>query len=400
MITSELDNFASSSSIPFARNDSNMIEFPSSPRSLIMSLVRLMASAVVMPLSLFYLHNLHAQDLSQHLIEPISEPSLQETGFKAHDESSALADNHEGRKKAEHEPHAHKPSSQIHSSQVQHIQVMGNRVRLRVAPQLDAPVVRELDKGTPLEVTGENDEFYAVRSPVALKAYVFRTYVLDGKIEGQRVNIRLEPSPQGTIVSQMSTGQAIKGKPSSQNSKWLEIDLPETVRFYISKDYVQALQPEEYAQAANEWRQKLAKVGPSKSPSTASSEDKATPKKDTQSEASKLEPELNRWQRIENELEKSYLNSHKDSSLSDYNTWQLSQSKSLSGVLHPYEAPAFAPGDFILRQDGRIIGIVYSANLKLEHYQGVPVRLVLVERERQGFAYPTYCVLSVERINP
>ncbi|MFN4174814.1 MAG: hypothetical protein ACK4HV_06910, partial [Parachlamydiaceae bacterium] len=54
-----------------------------------------------------------------------------------------------------------------------------NKVRMRSLPNLEAPVVRELNRNDMVLVTDENDEFYTVAAPQNMKAYIFRTFVLD-----------------------------------------------------------------------------------------------------------------------------------------------------------------------------------------------------------------------------
>lgn len=114
-----------------------------------------------------------------------------------------------------------------------------NKVRMRSLPNLEAPVVRELNRNDMVLVTDENDEFYTIIPPQNMKAYIFRTFVLDNTVEGARVNVRLEPSVDSPSIAQLNTGDKVDGVISPINNKWLEIKLPETARFYISKDFIE-----------------------------------------------------------------------------------------------------------------------------------------------------------------
>ena len=114
-----------------------------------------------------------------------------------------------------------------------------NKVRMRSLPNLEAPVVRELSRNDMVLVTDENDEFYTVVPPQNMKAYIFRTFVLDNTVEGARVNIRLEPSVDSPSIAQLNTGDKVDGITSPTNNKWLEIKIPESARFYISKDFIE-----------------------------------------------------------------------------------------------------------------------------------------------------------------
>lgn len=116
-----------------------------------------------------------------------------------------------------------------------------NKVRIRIQPSLDASILREVNKGELFVVVDETDDFYAIEAPANIKGYVFRTYVLDNVIEGNRVNVRLEPNTDAPIIAQLNAGDKIDGQISSQNNKWIEINPPESTRFYIAKEYVEKI---------------------------------------------------------------------------------------------------------------------------------------------------------------
>jgi len=126
--------------------------------------------------------------------------------------------------------------------------VTKNRVRMRLDPTLDGKIVRELSEGELLIATDIGDEdFYAVRPPEETRAYIYRPYVLDGVVEGTRVNVRLEPTTEAPIIAQLNSGDKLQEpKISSLNSKWLEFCPPIDVKFYICKDYVEKVGGEEY----------------------------------------------------------------------------------------------------------------------------------------------------------
>lgn len=114
-----------------------------------------------------------------------------------------------------------------------------NKVRERIQPSLDGAIIRELSLNDLVMVVGETDEFYAVEPPADLKAYIFRTYVLDGTIEGNHVNVRLEPDLAAPVIAQLNSGDTVKGSISNIDKKWLEIAPPTSTRLYVSKEYVE-----------------------------------------------------------------------------------------------------------------------------------------------------------------
>lgn len=117
--------------------------------------------------------------------------------------------------------------------------VTGNHVRMRLHPSLDGTVIDELDKEDLVVVAGESDEFFAVQPPKYIKAYIYRTYVVDGVVEGNRVNIRLDPHLDAPVIGQLEQGTKVDGEISRVNSKWYEINLPENIYFYISKHFIE-----------------------------------------------------------------------------------------------------------------------------------------------------------------
>jgi uncharacterized protein YgiM (DUF1202 family) len=117
--------------------------------------------------------------------------------------------------------------------------IIKNKVRLRLQSNYDSPVLRELNRNDLVIVLGETEDFYAIQPPADVRGYVFRSYVLDNVVEGDRVNIRLKPDREATIIAQLKAGDHVEGTIASTNNKWLEIRLPNTTHFYIAKEYVE-----------------------------------------------------------------------------------------------------------------------------------------------------------------
>lgn len=117
--------------------------------------------------------------------------------------------------------------------------VSGNRVRLRTSATRDGHVIREICAGEMFAVTGQTNDFFMITPPKGTKGYVFRTFVLDNVVEGERVNIRLQPDMDAPVIGQLHAGQKLSATVAASNNKWLEITLPETVHFYIAKEFVE-----------------------------------------------------------------------------------------------------------------------------------------------------------------
>jgi hypothetical protein len=116
--------------------------------------------------------------------------------------------------------------------------VIGNKVRIRAKPDVESHIIKQVGKNELLLVVGENDDFYAVEPMKDTKAYVFRSYVLDGVVEANRVNVRLEPHVDAPIIGQLRAGDKVEEKPCALNNKWLEIPAPKGTVFYVAKEFI------------------------------------------------------------------------------------------------------------------------------------------------------------------
>ena len=116
--------------------------------------------------------------------------------------------------------------------------VLASKVRVRIKPDLDSHIFRQVGKNDLLLIVGEEGDFWAVQPPKDTKAYVFRSYILDNVVEANRVNIRLEPHVDGPIIGQLQAGDKIKGQVAAMNNKWIELSPPTSTKFYVSKEFI------------------------------------------------------------------------------------------------------------------------------------------------------------------
>ncbi len=98
---------------------------------------------------------------------------------------------------------------------------------MRLRPDLDSRIIKELSKNELVTIIGEKGDFWAVQAPAGTKAFIFRSFVLDNVVEGTRVNVRLEPSLDAPVIAHLSSGDKIEDPSISPiNPKWLEIAPP------------------------------------------------------------------------------------------------------------------------------------------------------------------------------
>lgn len=132
-----------------------------------------------------------------------------------------------------------------------------DRVRLRTKAHLGASIVKEVGRGTLLVAQEEEDEFYAVEPPSDVYGYVYRTFVLDGVVEGNHVNVRLGPATDQPVVTQLNTGDKVEGELAAESNKWLRIKLPRSTRFYVAKEYLSKVGGPDLLSQWEERRQQL-----------------------------------------------------------------------------------------------------------------------------------------------
>lgn len=117
--------------------------------------------------------------------------------------------------------------------------VKGRKVRMRLQPDLDSRIIKELNKNDFLSVIGDKGEFWVVEPPAGIKSFVFRSFILDNVVEGNRVNVRLEPNLDAPIIGHLNAGDKVDGVISAINNKWLEIAPPSGTHFYVAKEFVE-----------------------------------------------------------------------------------------------------------------------------------------------------------------
>ncbi len=117
--------------------------------------------------------------------------------------------------------------------------VKGKKVRMRAKADTDSAIIREMKKNDLLTVVAQKGDFWAVQAPAGVKAYVFRSFILDNVVEGNRVNVRLHPSTDAPVIGHLNAGEKIQGTVCAANSKWFEISPPANTHFYIAKEYLE-----------------------------------------------------------------------------------------------------------------------------------------------------------------
>lgn len=117
--------------------------------------------------------------------------------------------------------------------------ISGNKVRLRIKPDLESQIVGQFNKNDLVLVVGEKGAFWELESPKEIKSYIFRSYLIDNVVEANSVNVRIAPNMDSQVIGKVQKGDKVEGTICPSNPKWIEITTPKHIHFYIAKDFVE-----------------------------------------------------------------------------------------------------------------------------------------------------------------
>lgn len=336
--------------------------------------------------------------------------------------------------------------------------INGNNVRMRTGADLDSCVVKELSKDELVVVMGQKGDFYAVQPLSDQRAYIFRSFILDGVVEGNRVNVRLHPDLEAPIVAHLSSGAKVEGAICKNNHKWLEIDTPADTRFFIAKEYIDyAGGPElkaihdkrcatvnQLLDSANlltqaEMRKTYSDIDLGRithgyqtiiqdyvdfpthcekaSKALAKVQEEYLQKKiaylearaegieisdvtlttDVQDKLNTQTDRMKMWEPLEEALYLTWSGMHHAKTMDDFYAAQKINAVKISGIVEPYTDPVKCkPGDYILRQDGVLSAYLYSTTVNLQALVGKKVTMMAAARPNNSFAFPAYYVIEAE----
>lgn len=117
--------------------------------------------------------------------------------------------------------------------------IKGDKVRMRISPHSGSSVICELSKGDMLIVTGEKNDFYIVKPQDIVPGYVFKAFVNNGCIEGEKVNVRLSPDICSPVITKLDKGYVLSETGVDSCEKWVQIRLPEECKCYVAKEFIE-----------------------------------------------------------------------------------------------------------------------------------------------------------------
>lgn len=337
--------------------------------------------------------------------------------------------------------------------------VVGEKLRMRLQPDLDGYVIKELQRNDYITVIDQEGDYYCIAAPDSIKAYIFRSFVLDGVVEGNRVNVRLEPDLEAPVIGHVNSGDKVDGEISPINKKWLEIAPPASSRFYVAKDYVenvggpevrkqmaqrketvgQLLEAAElfskselelpfeemnfeqvkegYLSIINDYadfpkqttlaKEALANMQEAYlqkridylEAKAAMAPNVQTPSRNgvAQTAVPGLQSMARMWEPIEEALYAAWAERNDSKNQDEFYSEQKLVATTITGVVESFTSPVRnKPGDFIVKNKNLPVAYIYSTKVDLKDYEGKRVTLTGSPRPNHSFAFPAYFVHEVD----
>ena len=154
-------------------------------------------------------------------------------------------------------PEPNQTTTQIENFQPFTGKINSKKVRIRTAPDVESTVVTTYNEGQLVTVLGKVDDFYAIEPTTEIKLYVYRNFVVDGKIEGNNINVRLAPDLNAPIIAKLQQGDIVAGTAYGNQNQWMEIEVPHDLEFFVAQEYVDQVGDKDMLIKMHEKKEKL-----------------------------------------------------------------------------------------------------------------------------------------------
>jgi hypothetical protein len=127
------------------------------------------------------------------------------------------------------------------TGEVMKIKVLGDRVSLRVNPDLNSELLDRAMRGEELVFLGKTNGWVAVQAPASLDFWVAGQYVQNGTVQPDKLNVRSGPSQNYSVVCVVNKGDSLALR--GEFNEWLKIAPPAGSRVWISEEYAELVEP-------------------------------------------------------------------------------------------------------------------------------------------------------------
>ncbi len=125
-------------------------------------------------------------------------------------------------------------------------EVNTDRVNLRAGRSLNYEIVARLDKGGRVTACGLDSGWFRVIPPRDVSFWVSSRYISGGKVIPGRLNVRVRPSENSTVICQLSRGERVEG--IETRDEWTSIKPPSAAYLWVSSELIDLLPDEKGTQ--------------------------------------------------------------------------------------------------------------------------------------------------------
>ena len=122
------------------------------------------------------------------------------------------------------------------------VRVTGDRVSLRAAPSLEAGVLDRAMRGDVFKELGRSNEWVAVEAPEYVDAWVSESYLTNGVVIPNRLNVRSGPNRNYAVLTVVEEGTKLEEL--DRFHAWVKVAPPMGSRVWIHVDYTESVPSE------------------------------------------------------------------------------------------------------------------------------------------------------------
>jgi uncharacterized protein YgiM (DUF1202 family) len=131
-----------------------------------------------------------------------------------------------------------------------HTKAIGDRVNVRARPNADGELVTQLALNEDVIVLEEQPEWIKIKAPSHSKCWVQSSFIDNGVINKEAVNLRCGPGTAYPILAQMPKGTAVKILEIFND--WTKVEPPVDFGVWVSAKYLAVLKKEEVKEEVKE----------------------------------------------------------------------------------------------------------------------------------------------------
>jgi len=128
------------------------------------------------------------------------------------------------------------------------VRINGQRVNLRSRPELNAEVVGQMAEGDVVVAKSFEGQWVEIDVPESIDVWVHGDFVSDNRVVASRLHVRGGPGINYGVLGELERGDTVTRR--DEFGEWLKIAPPTGASVWVSRDYIEVLQPEKPAMPA------------------------------------------------------------------------------------------------------------------------------------------------------